>query len=318
MKRFSRARFGLPIAVVAALAVAAAVTTSPAAAAKQQPASASTACNVFATSLSPVTKLLGGGGSTLARGDVAREPGSSDTAEEVPGYARNHGSSFTGRIDVYVHSITDGSTGAVSDADIAKQIQVLNNGFSGQEGGVNTGFTFVLAGIDRTNNAEWFYAGPTTSGERAMKQTLHRGDASDLNIYLTTAGAYLGWAYFPSNYKTKPWIDGIVIDWASLYKTSKDYRGAYDLGKTATHETGHWLGLYHVFQGGCNNWGDYVDDTPAQSVATFGCPEGQDTCKEPGLDPIHNYMDYSFDSCYDQFTAGQAARMQDAWLYWRA
>ena len=151
-----------------------------------------------------------------------------------------------------------------------------------------------------------------------MKKALHRGDASDLNIYLTTAGVYLGWAYFPSTYKTKPWIDGIVIDWASLLHTSTIYAGRYDLGKTATHETGHWLGLYHVFQGGCNAKGDYVDDTPPQLIATRGCPEGQDSCKEPGLDSIHNYMDYSYDSCYNQFTGGQTTRMQDQWNYFRA
>jgi hypothetical protein len=308
-------RILLPLAAFA-LAIAAAVTTSPAAASGNVAAKASSSylCNPFSTSLSPVSQVLG----STARGDAAREPGSNDTAEEVPGYARNHGLGFSATVQVYVHSITDGSTGAVSDADIAKQIQVLNNGFSGQEGGYPTGFTFVLAGVDRTDNAEWFYAGPNTSAERDMKQTLHRGDATDLNIYLTTAGAFLGWAYFPSNYKTKPWIDGIVIDWASLFKTSREYQGQYDLGKTATHETGHWLGLYHVFQGGCNNWGDYVDDTPPQLVATRGCPEGQDSCNEPGLDSIHNYMDYSYDSCYYEFTAGQTARMQDQWSYFRS
>jgi hypothetical protein len=136
-----------------------------------------------------------------------------------------------------------------------------------------------------------------------MKKALRLGDASDLNVYSTTAGAYLGWAYFPSTYKTQPFYDGVVIDWASMFKTSRAYRGAYDLGKTATHEVGHWFGLYHTFQGGCNHWGDYVDDTPAMLVPTRGCPEGKDTCSDPGLDPIHNYMDYSYDSCYDQFTA---------------
>ena len=307
MRRF------MPVAVLFALLAAAVVATSTAAA-KPRAIETSWLCNPFSTSLTPTTRLLSAG----ARGDEAREPGLADTAQEVPGYAHNHGAGFAATVDVYVHSVTDGSTGAVSDADIAKQIQVLNNGYSGQEGGYPTGFNFVLAGVDRTDNAEWFNAGPSTSAERDMKKALHQGDASDLNIYLTTAGAFLGWAYFPSTYKTKPWIDGIVIDWASMVRTSTQYKGRYDLGKTATHETGHWLGLYHVFQGGCNAKGDYVDDTPPQLIATSGCPEGQDSCSEPGLDSIHNYMDYSYDSCYDQFTAGQTARMQDQWNFFRA
>ena len=100
--------------------------------------------------------------------------------------------------------------------------------------------------------------------------------------------------------------------------TSTRYAGAYDLGKTGTHEAGHWVNLEHTFQGGCGPKGDFVDDTPAMLVPTSGCPEGKDTCSDPGLDPIHNYMDYSYDSCYTQFTKGQAARAQDAWLFWRA
>jgi hypothetical protein len=237
----------------------------------------------------------------------------------VPASAKGKGGpGFRATVDVYVHVVSDGATGNVSSTAINDQITVLNAGFSGREGGADTGFRFRLAGVDRTDNPAWFNAGPGSPDERAMKTALHRGDASDLNIYLTTAEAFLGWAYFPSTYKTKPYIDGIVIDWESLPGTSTRYAGAYDLGKTATHEAGHWLGLYHTFQGGCNNWGDYVDDTPAQRTATRGCPEGKDTCSDTGLDPIHNYMDYSYDSCYDQFTPGQSARMQDQWLFYRA
>jgi hypothetical protein len=262
------------------------------------------------------------GTSSIARGSVAneaKEPASSDAPEEVPASSRGKGGkNFRAAVDVYFHVVTNGALGAVTDDDVRTQIQVMNMGYGGFEGGVATGISFRLVAIDRSDNADWYFAGPGTSAEREMKKTLHRGNASDLNIYSTTAGAYLGWAYFPSSYKTKPWIDGLVIDWESMYKTSTRYAGKYDLGKTATHETGHWFGLYHVFQGGCNNWGDYVDDTPPQLTLTFGCPEGQDSCKEPGLDSIHNYMDYSFDSCYSEFTAGQSQRMQDQWLYFRA
>jgi len=259
------------------------------------------------------------GASSGARGDDAREPSLNETADEVPSRARGKGGkAFRAAVDVYFHVVTAGTVGSVTDDDVRTQIQVMNMEFGGFEGGVATGISFRLAGIDRTDNAAWFNAGPGTSAEREMKKALHRGDASDLNIYSTTAEAFLGWSYFPSTYKTKPWIDGIVIDWESMYKTSTTYAGRFDLGKTATHEAGHWFGLYHVFQGGCNAKGDYVDDTPPQLIATSGCPEGQDSCKEPGLDSIHNYMDYSFDPCYTQFTAGQSARMQDQWLFFRA
>ena len=217
-----------------------------------------------------------------------------------------------------MHVVSDGAIGNVSDTAIQQQMVILNRGFSGSEGGYDTGFRFTLAGVDRTDNAAWHYAGPGTPDRRAMKNALHQGDATDLNIYFTTAGAYLGWAYFPSDCKEHPWRDGIVVDRESMPRTSTRYDGKYDLGKTVTHEAGHWVGMHDVFNGGCNNWGDYVEDTPPQLVATRGCPEGQDSCREPGIDSIHNYMHYSYDSCYWEFTAGQTARAQDQWLYFRA
>jgi Pregnancy-associated plasma protein-A len=262
-----------------------------------------------------------GTAASAARGADAREPVLNQVAKEVPAKAKGKGGKgFSADVPVYFHVVTpDGVTGNVTLSQINAEIRVMNAGFSGAEGGVDTGFRFRLAAVDRTVNATWFNAGPGTQAEHDMKQALKQGGANALNYYSTTAGAYLGWAYFPSIVESSSsYLDGIVVDWESMPGTSTRYAGQYDLGKTGTHEAGHWINLHHTFDGGCNKFGDFVDDTPAQRIATFGCPEGQDSCPQPGLDPIHNYMDYSFDSCYTQFTAGQAARMQDAWLFWRA
>jgi hypothetical protein len=221
---------------------------------------------------------------------------------------------------VYFHVVTDGATGSLTDAQIAAQMDVLNVTFAGGEGGAKTGFSFSLAGVTRTDNADWFYTGPGGTDEHTMKRTLHQGGNDALNLYSTTAGIYLGWAYLP-DIVTKPgqaYLDGIVIDWESMPGTSTAYAGRFDQGETATHEAGHWLDLEHTFYGGCNAKGDFVNDTPAEKAPTSGCPAGKDTCKAPGLDPIHNYMDYSYDTCYTEFTAGQTQRMRDAWLLYRA
>jgi hypothetical protein len=279
---------------------------------------------VAAGALSPFCDpgQVAGAESVVARGgDQHREPDTGQTHDDLPREAKGQaGPTFQATVPVYMHVITDGAIGNVTDSQIAAQIRVLNNTFAGGEGGADTGFSFVLAGVDRTDNADWFYGGIGGTNEHSMKQALRRGGGNALNFYSTTAAAYLGWAYLP-DILTKPgqaYLDGIVIDWESIPRTSGTYAGRYDRGETATHETGHWLNLEHTFFGGCNANGDFVADTPAQKSPTSGCPVGKDTCSEPGLDPIHNYMDYSYDSCYTEFTVGQAQRMRDSWLHFRA
>ena len=302
---------GVLVAAVVAVAALAAWSAAPAAA-RSTAGTAAIDCSAF-NSLDNLT-------TSAARGDDAREPNSTETAVEVPAGSKKGGPNFRATIPVWFHVVHDGPTANLTQRQIDEQMTVLNMTFGGFESGgaANTGFRFKLAGVTRTDNGAWLRHGYGDKAERDMKKALHRGGWETLNIYSTEASYYLGWAYFPGLPESRQYLDGIVIDWESIPGASTRYAGRYDLGETATHEAGHWLGLYHVFQGGCNNWGDYVEDTPPQLVATRGCPEGQDSCKEPGLDSIHNYMDYSFDSCYDRYTTGQAARMQEQYLHFRA
>jgi pregnancy-associated plasma protein-A len=218
-----------------------------------------------------------------------------------------------GNVPVYVHVMADANgAGDVSDSQISQQIAVLNKTYGGQESGSasNTGFTFTLAGVDRYYNTQWHQDKSSSTYRSQTRQ----GGADALNIWLVDF-AYLGIATFPWDYNRNPGVDGIRVHFDSLPGGSI---ANYNLGETATHEAGHWLGLYHTFQGGCTSTNDEVGDTPAQGSATNGCPEGRDSCSLSGLDPIHNYMDYSYDSCYTEFTSGQTARMQQMFGAYRA
>ncbi len=207
-------------------------------------------------------------------------------------------------VPVYVHVMRDAAGhGDVTHTQISPPISVLNNSFSG------TGLSFTLAGTDRFNNTQWHQDKQSSS---YRKQT-RKGGADALNIWLVDF-AYLGIATFPWDYSRSPGLDGSRVHYASLPGGSI---ANYNLGETATHEAGHWFGLYHTFQGGCTTTNDEVSDTPAQASSTTGCPEGRDSCSLPGLDPIHNYMDYSYDSCYTNFTAGQTSRMSQMWTAYR-
>jgi hypothetical protein len=216
-------------------------------------------------------------------------------------------------VPVYVHVMLSASgAGDVTQTQINDQVTELNQDYAGGESSVaaNTGFTFTLAGVDRYSNNSWHKDRQSTT----YRKKTRLGGANALNIWLVDF-SYLGNATFPWDYAKNPGIDGIRVQYSSLPGGSI---ANYNEGKTATHEAGHWFGLYHTFQGGCTTTNDEVADTPAQSSSTTGCPAGRDSCSLPGLDPIHNYMDYSYDSCYDQFTPGQSSRMSQMWAAYRA
>ncbi|MEM7479819.1 MAG: zinc metalloprotease [Acidobacteriota bacterium] len=193
------------------------------------------------------------------------------------------------------------TTGNVPQSQIDDQIDVLNAAYAG------TGFSFTLASVDRTRSNRWFDRCYTTGQERRMKQALTVSPATTLNIYTCNpAGGILGWAYFPDSYPESSYWHGVVLLHSSLPGGSA---APYNLGDTGTHEVGHYLGLYHTFQGGCSSPGDAVADTPPEASPAYGCPIGRDTCAGGGPDPIFNFMDYTDDACMDEFTAGQTSRM---------
>ncbi|KAI9046526.1 hypothetical protein LZ554_009273 [Drepanopeziza brunnea f. sp. 'monogermtubi'] len=215
-------------------------------------------------------------------------------------------------VDTYVHVVarsTALSGGYVPASQITRQIEVMNEHYA------DAGFVFNLVDTDWTVNSVWAADG----NDIAMKTALRQGSYSALNLYFQyDVSGYLGYCTFPTNAATGStsfYEDGCNI----LYSTTPG--GAFDrynLGGTATHEVGHWMGLYHVFQGGCSGSGDGIADTPPQAVLTDGCPTGQDSCTGGGVDSIHNYMDYSDDACYESFTPNQITRMANFWTQYRA
>jgi hypothetical protein len=218
-------------------------------------------------------------------------------------------------VNVYFHVITNTSgAGNVTDQQIANQIAILNAAYPA--------YYFNLTSTDRTANNTWYTMGYGTTAESGAKNALRKGTAKDLNLYTANiGGGLLGWATFPMDYNSKPKMDGVVLLYSSLPGGSA---APYNLGDTATHEVGHWMGLYHTFQGGCvksTSGGDGVADTPAEKSAAYGCPTGRDTCvgkSYPGLDPIKNFMDYTDDSCMNTFSTGQFNRMASMWSQYRA
>ncbi len=236
-------------------------------------------------------------------------------------------------IDTVFHVITEED---LSDAEqdelegrIADQVQVLNDSYSGATGGADTPFRFDLVDTTWTTNAAWAHLTPG-KGEVAPKKALHEGDSETLNVYTADiGGGLLGWAYFPKDYnKGHAWRDGVVILDESMPGGSLNYPrdegdvvDSYSQGDTLTHEVGHWLMLEHTFAGACSASGDGVADTPREAVPQFECDqadEAYDTCRQPGLDPIHNFMDYGYDNCMYEFTEGQSERISDAWVAFRA
>jgi len=217
-------------------------------------------------------------------------------------------------ISVYWHMIKN-STGAgtVTATQQSNQINVLNSAYA------SGSWKWVLTATDTTVNDAWYVVSPNTAAETQMKSALRKGTAQTFNLYSANiGGGLLGWATFPSDYAAKPSMDGVVFLYTSVPGGTATN---YNQGDTVTHEAGHWMGLYHTFQGGCTGSGDQVSDTPAEKAANYGCPPlgSVDSCpSDPGPDPVTNFMDYVYDACMNNFTPGQFSRIQAQWNSYRA
>jgi hypothetical protein len=233
------------------------------------------------------------------------------------------------RTHVHVIKASDGS-GGVSREQIKRQMEVINKGYAGKTSryAAASRFRFRVVSVDVTKKDAWYNWTLNDDGSEpaAMKQAkrkLHRGSYDDLNIYIAGLGSgLLGYATFPGGPLK---LDGLVVLNESLPGGSA---APYNEGDTATHEIGHWMGLYHTFQDGCTPPGDYVKDTPAQADGEniFYCGDWpgdgdttkpDDTCPQPGKDPVHNFMSYGDDQCLDRFTRGQNKRQLQAWMAFR-
>ena len=227
------------------------------------------------------------------------------------------------RIPVHVHVVAgDGSKGA-SKRQVRRQLEILDAGYAGGQSVTNamTRFDFYLASFERVRRDSWHKARIGGRADVDMRRALHRGGPQDLNLYVLeprdpyAQNVVLGWATPPSQARKRTDLDGVVLHQESLPGGSFS---SYNRGDTAVHEVGHWLGLFHTFEGGCEGPGDLVEDTPAQSVASSACDPAKDSCTvQPGLDPVNNFMDYSVDDCMNMFTPGQVSRMHDNWLAYR-
>ena len=223
-------------------------------------------------------------------------------------------------IDVIVHVLYNNTSQNIDLTEINEQIAVLNADFAASNSdhgsyldptysnvlSQETGVSFTLKEVKTVSTNVTAF-----STNDAMKFSSSGGSnvvdpANTLNIWVCNlGGGILGYAQFPGgNSQT----DGVVVHYTAFGKNNS---GPYNLGRTATHEVGHYLNLRHIWgDRRCGN--DMVDDTPLHDGPNYGCPQRTTTsnCKGPVTEMWMNYMDYTDDACMNMFSVGQVDRMQ--------
>jgi hypothetical protein len=209
---------------------------------------------------------------------------------------------------------------------VQSQIDVLNEDFGRYNGDAgntpsvfpaeDTGIQFCLATVDPNGNptdgiTRYAFNGDFDNNEFEIKQATRWDRSSYLNIWSAPGISALGYAYLPS-LSTLPnaILDGVVVNADAFGGPGFATFVPYNLGRTATHEVGHFLGMRHIWQSNGCSADDGMSDTPVQDDENFGCPNHPSpSCGNSG-DMFMNYMDYVNDNCMNAFTPDQGAYMR--------